>query len=568
MKTRIARTSLALLLACTAPLGAQDPTGGAAGPAGGAPAVTSDRIARAPTAEPGNWMTYYGGYDGQRFSRLDGINTRNVGRLGVAWSKTFDRKFALEAAPIVIDGTMYVTTGGQNTVYALDAKTGREIWKHETTVPDSLPLCCGWVNRGVAVAEGKVFFATLDATLHALDSRSGNELWSKQFADPARGYSATLAPLVVKDKVIVGTSGAEYGIRGHIDAYNLADGEMAWRFWTVPAPGEPGSETWEAPDTWRTGGGSAWITGTYDPELNTLFWGVGNPGPDLNGAVRPGDNLYTNSVVALNPDDGSVKWHFQATPHDLWDYDANFEPILADIAFGGNTYPAVMQVSKNGIMNVLDRRDGRFLYAIPVGRVTWMTGIDPRTGRPIVNPMAVPGPFYKPVCPSFDGIKSWNHMSYSPQTGAVYIPINENCTDFRASQAFYIPGMPFVGGDVNKNAFGPGESHGFLRALDAGDGHKLWEIRTENPVLVSTLATAGGLVFWGETSGIMHATDARTGKTLWSHKSDVGLRSNPVTYTVDGEQYVAYGVGISGPPVTKDFDHVSKGHKLMVFKLK
>lgn len=531
--------------------------------------LTSGRIARAPDAEPGNWTTYYGGYDGQRYSRLDRINTRNVGRLGVAWSKELPgAPWALEAAPLVIDGVMYVTTGGQTQVYALDAKTGREIWKHETTVSDSLALCCGWINRGVAVAEGKVLFVTLDATLHALDASNGRELWSRQFAEPEQGYSSTLAPLVVKDKVMVGTSGGEYGIRGHIDALNLSDGALAWRFYTVPGPGQPGHETWEAPETWRTGGGSAWITGTYDPALDLVYWGIGNPGPDLNGAVRPGDNLYTNSIVALDPDDGSVRWHFQATPHDVWDYDASYEPILADIPFGGRTIPAVMQVSKNGILNVLDRTNGRFIFATPVGRATWLTGINPRTGRPIIDPQAIPGPDYVTVCPSFDGIKSWNHMSYSPQTRAVYIPINENCTEFRSSQAFYIPKMPFVGGDANKNAFGPAEAHGFLKAVDAGDGHTLWEIRTENPVLVSTLATAGGLVFWGETSGKTHATDARTGRTLWTHDTKIGMRSNPVTYLVDGEQYVAYGLGISGPPVTADFAKVPKGHKLVVFKLK
>ncbi|MDQ6925789.1 MAG: PQQ-dependent dehydrogenase, methanol/ethanol family [Candidatus Eremiobacteraeota bacterium] len=534
--------------------------------------MTSARIARARSAEPQNWLTYYGAYDGQRYSQLDQITTRNARRLGVAWQKDFAqdnpsaKKQAMEAAPIVVDGVMYVTTGGQTAVYALDARTGREIWKHETHVSDSLPLCCGWVNRGVAVAEGRVYFVTLDAKLHALDASTGREAWQTALADPQSGYSATVAPLVVKNLVLVGISGAEYGIRGFIDAYDLQTGKRRWRFNTVPGPGEPGHESWEAPDTWRTGGGASWITGAYDPDLNLVYWGVANPGPDLNGSVRPGDNLYTNSVVALNPDDGSLKWHFQTTPHDLWDYD-NYENVLADVPVNGQTVKALLVAPKNGYLYTLDRATGKFISARPYARVTWATGIDSVTGRPHVNPQAIPGPAYVPVCPSFDGAKSWNHMAYSPGTHMVYIPINENCHEFRSSQPYYVRGEPFVAGDVNKKYGGPAEEYGAMRAVDVATGRQMWQIKSKYPVVTSALTTAGGLVVWAEAQGVVHATDARTGRDVWTYKAPIGAHGNPITYAVDGEQYVAIPLGISGPALSEYKAFLPKGHQLLVFKL-
>jgi alcohol dehydrogenase (cytochrome c) len=270
--------------------------------------------------EPQNWAVYGGGYDNQRYSRLDQINTENVSQFRPAWLKQFGVPHGFETTPLVVDGVMYLTTGGHTAVWALDARTGEEYWHHESAVPEDVAACCDWVNRGVAVAEGKVFFVTLDARLLALDAQTGRVLWQTRFGDPRDAYTATGAPLVVKDKVVVGVSGAEYGIRGYLDAYDLTTGERAWRFWTIPGPGEPGHDTWGGTEAWRTGGGSTWVTGAYDAELDLLYWTVGNPSPDFNGEVRPGDNLYTNSVVALDPDDGSLQWHFQWTPHDVWDY--------------------------------------------------------------------------------------------------------------------------------------------------------------------------------------------------------------------------------------------------------
>lgn len=541
-------------------------------PANPAATVTSARIAQARTAEPQNWLTYYGAYDGQRYSRLDRITAGNAVRLGVAWQKDFAAEHAsaaeqaFEAAPIVVDGTMYVTTGGQTTVYALDARTGRELWKHETQVSDSLPLCCGWVNRGVAVAGGRVYFVTLDAALHALDASTGQEVWRAPLADPKTGYSATVAPLVVKDLVIVGISGADYGVRGFIDAYDQQTGQRRWRFNTVPGPGEKGHESWEAPDTWRLGGGASWITGSYDPTLNLVYWGVANPGPDLNGVVRPGDNLYTNSVVALDADSGTLRWHFQTTPHDLWDYD-NYENVLADVPVNGQTVHALLTAPKNGFLYTLDRATGRFLSARPYARVTWATGIDSVTGRPRVNPQAIPGPAYVPVCPSIDGAKSWNHMAYSPDTRAVYIPVNENCHHVRSGQPYYVPGQPFFAGDVDKRYGGPDEAYGALRAVDVATGRQLWQVKSRFPVVTSALATAGGVVFWAEADGMVHATDARSGRDVWSYRGPVGAHGNPVTYAVDGEQYVAVPMGAGGPALSDYKAFLPKGHRLVVFKL-
>lgn len=531
-----------------------------------AAAVTAQRL-RAATDEPRNWMTYYGGYAGQRYSALDQVHTGNVHRLHTAWSKDFDRDEAFEATPLVVDGVMYVTTGGQTAVYALDARTGRELWKHETHVPDSLALCCGWVNRGVAVADGKVFFVTADVRLHALDAATGRPVWERAYGDPELGYAATLAPLVVKDRVVVGVSGGEYGIRGYLDAFDVRTGEPAWRFWTVPGPGEPGHESWGGAQTWRTGAGPTWITGTYDPELDLLYWGTGNPGPDFNGEVRPGDNLYTSSVVALDPDDGTLRWHFQFTPHDVWDYDAVGVPMLVDLPFAGGTIRGLIHADKNGYFYLLDRADGRFRWAVPFVRQTWTLGVDPRTGRPVVNPEGLPGAAMKPMCPNANGGTEWNHMAFSPRTGLAYVPVIENCVEFRTGQAFYVPKMPFYGGYYSGKAFGPGESHGFLRAIDAATGRPAWEIRSEWPVVSNVLATGGGLVFWAEADGTFHAVDADTGRRLWRWKAQTGIRGGAMTYQVDGVQYVALPVGWGGP-VVPELDHQPKAHTLQVFRLR
>jgi alcohol dehydrogenase (cytochrome c) len=534
-----------------------------------AAAVDFQRILRAPTAEPQNWLTYGGGYDNQRHSRLDQINTGNVARLKPAWVKQFGIPHGFEATPIVVDGVMYVTTGGATALWALDARTGEPYWHYQAQVAQDAPACCDWVNRGAAIADGKVFFASLDAQLIALDAQTGRPLWNQRVADPRDGFTMTLAPLVVKDKVVVGVSGGEYGVRGYVDAYDMRTGQRVWRFYTVPGPGEPGHETWGGTESWRTGGGTTWITGSYDPDLDLLYWTVANPGPVFNGAVRPGDNLYTSAVVALDPDDGRLRWHFQWTPHDVWDYDGVNEVILADLPIGGRTTRALIHADKNGFFYALDRTNGRFLYAKEFARQTWASSIDPRTGRPTFNRKGIPGPDYTIGCPGPAGAKEWNHMAFSPQTGMAYVPVVENCAFFRSGQAFYNRGQPFWGSFATAEALGPGESHGFLKAIDAATGEEVWRIRSEHPVVSGVLSTAGELVFWGEADGMFHATDARAGQNVWSYNVGSGIHAPPVTFAIDGKQYVAIAAGWGGwvsgfAPELRD---APRGHTLMVFAL-
>jgi alcohol dehydrogenase (cytochrome c) len=517
MRTRIRKAGtlgIALVLglgAGTGPLLAQDGTlarraDNSGGSTGGTPGlernpvatVTSERIAKAPVDEPGNWLTYHGSYDAQRYSRLDQINTGNVSGLKKAWEMYLPIPHGFEATPLVVDGTMYFTTGGHTAVYAVDARTG-------------------------------------------------NPVWQKTLADYRDGYTATVAPLFVKDKVITGISGGEYGIRGFLDAYDAKTGNRAWRFWTIPAPGEPGSETWQGElPTWMTGGGPTWVTGSYDPELDLLYWTVGNPGSDFNGEVRPGDNLYTDAVVALDPDDGSLRWHFQWTPHDIWDYDGINEVILADLTADGRPVKGLIHADKNAHFYVLDRTNGQFIKANAFARQTWAKRLDPQTGRPVIDSVAMLTSAMEPLCPGPAGAKEWNHMAFSPQTGMAYIPVIENCAIFRTGQAFYRKGLPFWGSIADAAALGPGEAHGSMMAMNAATLEKAWEIKTKWPVMSGVLTTAGGLVFWGEADGMLHATDAKTGKDVWTHKAPMGMHAPPMTYAVGGKQYVAFPVGWGG----------------------
>lgn len=531
--------------------------------------INSARILKAPGSEPQNWLTYGGGYDNQRHSRLDQINAGNVAQLKTVWTKQFGIPHGFEATPIVVDGVMYVTTGGQTSVWALDALSGKEYWHHQQFVPEDIAACCDMVNRGVALADGMVFFVTLDAQLIALDAKDGHPVWKQRIGDPRDAYTATLAPLVVKDKVIVGVSGAEYGIRGFIDAYDMKTGKQAWRFYTIPGKGERGNESWGTGEAWRTGGGSTWITGAYDAELDQLYWTVGNPGPDYNGAVRPGDNLYTDAVVALDPDDGKLRWYFQWTPHDVWDYDGVNEVVLVDLPVNGRTVKALVHADKNGFFYAIDRTDGKFLYAKEFARQTWAKGIDPQTGRPTVNPATVPGPNYTPGCPGPAGAKEWNHMAYSPETGMAYIPVIENCAVFRTGQAFFDRGLPFWGSYATSSAFGPSESHGMLKAVNAGTGEEAWKIMSEHPVVSGILTTAGGLVFWGEADGTAHASDARSGRDLWSANLGSGIHAPPVTFAIGGKQYVAFPAGWGGwvDGFAPELGQAPRGHALVVLAL-
>jgi len=510
-----------------------------------ADAVTGDRIARA-RSEPHNWLTYYGTYDGHRFADLGQVNAGNVRSLAPAWVFQVGAQgllaapatYALEAAPIVVDGVMYLS-GWDGYVWALDAATGRELWRYQHAVPLDLPLCCGNVNRGVAVAEVKVFYSSPDGILFALDARTGDPVWRKQWLDPRAGESSTMAPLVVRNLVIVGSSGAEYGVRGHIDAFDIRTGTRVWRRYGVPAPGERGSETWPRGDNdaWARGGGSAWITGTYDPQLDTLYWGISNPSPDFDGSVRPGDNLYTDSVLALNPADGSIRWHYQFTPHDVWDYSGVNENILFEE--GGR--PLLAHFDKNGYFFVLDRRTGERVSVTQFGdRVTWGR-IDPRTGA--VSDRREPTPQGVEICPGPAGAKEWNHASYSREAGLFFTPVIDACARYRTFRTPFRESLSYWGGDyVVEPAMVRG---GGVKAFRA-DGTMAWQWRYKHPIVASVLSTAGGLVFVGTPDGLFIALDARTGRQLWEFRTGTGIHSSPVSYSVGGRQYIAVPTGWGG----------------------
>ena len=503
--------------------------------------VTFDRLRNA-RAEPQNWLTYYGSYDGQRYSALDQINTKNVAQLKPAWVFqagvigliATPATYSFEAAPIVVDGVMYVS-GWDGYVWALDATNGTLLWQYKHSIPLDAPLCCGNVNRGVAVAKGKIYVATANGHLVALDAVTGTLVWSQVFADVRAGESATMAPLVVKNLAIVGSSGGEYGVRGHIDALDLDTGERAWRRYNVPKPGEPGSETWKG-EAWATGGGSAWVTGTYDPELDLVYWGTGNPGPDFDGSVRPGDNLYTSSVVAFDPDDGQLRWHYQWTPHDVWDYDGVNENIL----FEQDGQKLLAHFDKNGYLFVLDRTDGKLVRASKFGRATW-ADIDPTTGR--VDVKLTPTAEGALICPGPAGLKEWSHAAYSSKTRLLYVPVIEACGIFKAKTAEFREGMPYWGGEAS---VATQEQWGHVKAFDPATGREVWSWRNAHPIVSSILATAGDLVFAGTPAGEAIALDARTGSPLWSFQTGSGIHSNPITYSVRGKQYVAVPTGWGG----------------------
>jgi alcohol dehydrogenase (cytochrome c) len=504
--------------------------------------VTYERLVNA-RAEPQNWLTYYGTYDGQRYSPLDQINTETVKRLVPVWvfqagasgMHAGPSTYSFEAAPIVVDGVMYVS-GWDGWVWALDARTGRELWRHKHAIPYDTSLCCGNVNRGVAVAKGKVFVVTLNAHVLALDAETGKTVWDKPYGDVRAGESATLAPLVVKDLVMVGSSGGEFGVRGHLDAFELDTGRHVWRTYTVPKPGEPGSETWPADgEAWARGGGNCWITGTYDPELNLMYWGTGNPAPDFDGGVREGDNLYTDSVIAVDPDDGTIRWHYQCNPHDLWDYDSTMENILFDL----DGRKLLAHFDKNGYFFILDRTNGELVRVSPfVDRITW--GEIDATGK--VTPKVYPKNEGEPVTfwPGPAGGKEWTHAAYSPRTGLFYVPVQDVGAEVTLRRRTFKESIPYWGAAVTVDSK---DMAGSVSAFDPATGKEVWRWRNEVPMCASVLATGGDLVFAGEPSGEYNAFDARTGELLWHFQAGSGHHSSPTTYSIDGKQYIAVPVG-------------------------
>jgi alcohol dehydrogenase (cytochrome c) len=501
--------------------------------------VPYDRIVKA-KSEPGNWLTYSGDYQGHGYSALEQINTSNISRLKIAWMYQTGVSHHFETVPLVFDGIMYITQPPSD-VIALDLRTGRPIWTYRRSLPKGIVVCCGQVNRGLAVLDDQLFLGTVDAHLVALDLRSGRVRWDVEVADYQEAYSITAAPLAVKDKVIIGIAGAEYGIRGFLDAYDAKTGKKAWRFWTVPGPGEPGSETWSG-ESWKTGGAPTWVTGAFDPESNLVYWGTGNPSPDFVGDDRLGDNLYSDSIVALDADTGKLKWHFQFTPHDVGDMDANQVPVLVDAQFHGRPRKLVLFANRNGFYYVLDRLTGEFLVGKQFARQNWATGLDDH-GRPIVNPAAVPSVEGALVYPDDDGTANWFSPSLNLKTGLFYQNVREKGAILRRARTkpAYSPGRLYMG--ASRLPIPGEEPWGALRALDWQTGETRWEFRVHMPPWCGVLSTAGGLVFSGTMEGDFFALDAVTGNLLWRIQTGGAIWANPISYMSEGKQYIVVSAG-------------------------
>ena len=483
-----------------------------------------------------NWTSYNGDYTGRRYSSLQEINVANVAQLRAAWVFHPGNSQRLEATPVVIRGVMYVTAA--NDVFALDARTGRVLWRYQRPVSSGLlDDAAAHKNRGVAVWQHFVYTETDDAHLLCLDARSGSLLWDVQYADKAKHYGATSAPLAVKDEIIVGTSGGDSGVRGFLAAFDAITGKEKWRFWTIPGPGEVGSESWPG-DAYLHGGGTTWMPGTYDPELNTLYWTTSNPAPDFVGDSRPGDDLYTACLLALDPDTGKLKWHFQFTPHDLYDYDANETPVLVDVEENGSLRRLLLQANRNGFFYVLDRSNGRFLHASAfVEKLNWAKSIE-ASGRPVLTAQ-IPTREGSLICPGITGATNWFSPSYNPDTGLFYVMALENCNVTFAKPTRFVKGETYYGTGTKHP---PNEhSQKILLALSGTDGKPAWSYPQigRGDSWGGTLTTAGGLVFFCDDAESFEAVDAKTGRPLWHFNTGQGFHASPMSYAVDGVQYVA-----------------------------
>ncbi len=525
------------LLACAAAAAAQP----ADTPPGASPSfspVTWERLLNA-ADEPENWLMYSGTLDSQRFSRLDQIHNRNVGELELKWAYQIPQLDRSESVPLVVDGVMFITEAPSNLV-AVDAATGRQFWRYDHPLPDDLRICCGRNNRGVAILDETLYMSTLDAHLVAIDARTGNVVWDKEVADHRSGYSKTAAPLIVKGEVVTGIAGGEFGIRGFVDSYDAATGDLSWRAQTIPGPDHPDNQTW-AGDSWRTGGSASWITGAYDPDLDLVYWGTGNPGPDWNGDVRLGDNLYSDSVLALNHETGGLEWYFQFTPHDVHDWDAIQVPILADLEMDGQERKVMMWANRNAFYYTLDRETGEFLVGTPFAKQTWAEGLD-SNGRPIRVPDTSPTPEGTLVSPPVVGGTNWFSPAYSPNTELFYVQAYDGEDIYYKRDEDYVEGDRFTGGGFQRPL--PVENYASaVRAIDPRNGDIRWEYEIQPRSTAGMLATGGDLVFSGSVDGYFYALNATTGEELWHVAVGAMVHSAPMTYAVDGRQYVTIAAG-------------------------
>jgi len=533
--------------------------------------VTAERLSQA-GKEPHNWLSYGGTYNAWRYSSLDQINKNNLKKLVPVWAfQTGKTDGGFSCTPLVADGVMYISSPW-NRVFAINAVTGKELWHYYYPVPKEFGLIYGPWNRGVALGYVLVFMGTIDNHLVALDSKTGKEVWNVNIENVQQcGCNISGAPLVVKDKVIVGVTGGDSAHRGYINAFDAETGRRAWRFWTIPGPGEKGHETWEG-DSWKNGGGSTWMTGSYDPELNLLYWGVGNPAADFYGESRSGANLYTDCMIALDPDSGELKWYYQEIPHDVWDWDSAYEAVLLDLPVKGTLRKLLVNPDKGGYTWVLDRTNGQFINAWPLAdNINWISGIDaqgnllgrkePPVGKPTL------------ICPSIGGGRSWNHAAYSPRTGLFYTTGIEWCQMVTVQKEEPKPGATFFGGVFELRKPPKGEAGGHFDAVDPLTGKRQWTYKSKYPLLASALATGGDLVFTGDPEGNFLAFDAKTGEKLWSFATGSGHRGSPITYSVGGRQYVAvpsgWGSAVAGlfPQLWPESEDFPGGSTLFVFAL-
>ena len=484
------------------------------------------------------WLTYSGDDSGQRHSPLTQISPVNAAQLRPVWTFQTSVLGKWESSPLVIDGVIYAT-GPENSAFAIDARTGRSLWRYRRSLPlAELNICCGPVNRGFAVYKSLLLMVTLDAHLVALDMKTGKPVYDVVIDDYHKGYTGTVAPLVVKDKVIVGIAGAEFGIRGFLDAFDAETGRKAWRFWTVPLPGEPGGETW-LKDSAQHGGGPTWVTGSYDPDLNLVYWGTGNPSPLYFGSIRAGDNLFTNCLLAINPDTGTLAWYYQFTPHDTHDWDSNHVPVLADIDIGGARRKVVMVANRNGFFYVLDRTTGALLLGKPFARQTWAKDIG-SDGRPVPLPNAEPTADGTVTCPDLYGATNFMSPSFNPALRLFFVTARDTCGLYYNREQEFVPGQRYEAGGMRRTG---DPSVGALRAIDPATGERRWELITPRPSMAGTLSTASGLVFSGDMEGNVFAVDARTGQPLWNYQTGSAIYASPITYMVDGQQFVLLGSG-------------------------
>jgi alcohol dehydrogenase (cytochrome c) len=499
--------------------------------------------------EPNNVLTYGMGYNAQRFSALDQINKKNIKKLAPAWSLSLENDFGEQGQPLVKDGVIYVSNA--KWTVAIDGVTGKQLWRAATDFDPDTPrvVCCGVSNKGVALFDGKVYRGTLDAHMVALDQKTGKEIWKTKVIDWKDGYSITVAPLVANGVVITGISGAEFGIRGFIDGYDAQTGKHLWRRHTTAAPDEKGGDTWTVKDSYKNGGGSTWITGSYDPELDLVFWGTGNTGP-WNPNYRAGDSLYTASVIAVRPKTGELVWHYQFTPNDMYDYDAVSELILGDLKVKGEKRKTIMQLNRNGFAYVLDRATGKLLAANKYETVNWASHIDLESGRPVETGVAknLRDGKSEILYPNIIGAKNWQHAAFSPKTGLMYANTMHYGSSYQLSElGEFKPGQRWMGVKDIKYHFADGEPHGHMEAIDPMTGQAKWRVPLmDSANWSSMLVTGAGLLFTGRHTGEFLALDADNGKQLWQFQVSSGVNASPVTWSFKGKQYVTVLSGLGG----------------------